>query len=109
MTSLPERCTPCRQGDPPLDADTIANYLEQTPHWKVDGHQIVREWTFPDFRAALKAANQVGMIADEQDHHPDIRLHSWNHLELRCWTHTVGGLSLNDFVLARQIDRRLDA
>ena len=49
------------------------------------------------------------MIADEQDHHPDIRVHSWNHLELRCWTHTVGGLSLNDFVLARQIDRRLDA
>lgn len=106
--SLPERCQPCRVGDPPLDADAIAGYLPEVSAWTVDGAHLVREWTYPDFRSALKAANQVGMIADDLDHHPDIRLHSWNKLELRCWTHTVGGLSLNDFVLARRVDQRLD-
>jgi 4a-hydroxytetrahydrobiopterin dehydratase len=107
--SLPERCAPCREGDPALTPGECEAYLAEVPAWSIDGDHLVREWTLPDFRAALKVANRVGMVAEELDHHPDIRVHSWNKLELRCWTHTVGGLSVNDFVLAKRVDREVEA
>ena len=57
-----------------------------------------------DFRRALAWANRVGMLAEEQGHHPDIHITRWNHVELVLWTHAVGGLTDNDFVMARKID-----
>jgi len=57
-----------------------------------------------DFRAALAWVNRVGMLAEEEGHHPDFHIRSWNQVELVLWTHAVGGLSVNDFVLARKID-----
>ena len=57
-----------------------------------------------DFRAALRWVNRVGMLAEEEGHHPDLHLTRWNRVELVLWTHAVDGLSENDFVLAKKID-----
>ena len=72
--------------------------------WTYEGKRLRRRFRTRDFRAALAWVNRVGMLAEEQAHHPDFHITEWNHVELVLWTHTVDGLSVNDFVLARKID-----
>jgi 4a-hydroxytetrahydrobiopterin dehydratase len=59
---------------------------------------------FPDFRQALNFVNQVGNLAEEQGHHPDIFL-SWGKVEITIWTHKIDGLTESDFILAAKIDQ----
>lgn len=98
-------CVPCRGGTPPLKGTELHNLSHQLPQWTVvDEHHITRTFTFPDFKAALNFVNQLGAIAEEQGHHPDILL-SWGKAEVTIWTHKVNGLTESDFVLAAKIDQ----
>jgi 4a-hydroxytetrahydrobiopterin dehydratase len=98
-------CVPCRGGVPPLAGDELAKISREVPLWKVvDGHHIVRSFSFPDFRQALAFVNKVGEIAEEQGHHPDIFL-TWGKAEITTWTHKINGLTESDFILAAKIDR----
>lgn len=72
--------------------------------WERSGDEIVREWTFADFAAALAFVNRVGEAAEAADHHPDILLHGWNHVRLNLTNHSAGGLTAADFTLATRID-----
>jgi 4a-hydroxytetrahydrobiopterin dehydratase len=99
------RCTPCRGGVPPLGPDQIALLLSRTRHWDVEhGHHLTRTFKFVDFARALAFVNQVGAIAEEEGHHPDIYL-SWGKVRVELWTHKIDGLSENDFIVAAKIDR----
>ena len=100
------KCVPCRGGTPPLTADKVKEYLAAVPQWTVsaDGKRIARTFTFKDFVQAMKFVNQVADVAEEQGHHPDIHIH-WNKVELVLWTHAIGGLHENDFVMAARTDR----
>jgi len=72
--------------------------------WKVvDGHHLERQFDFPDFASALSLTNQIGAIAEEQGHHPDLYL-AWGKLRVSTWTHAIDGLTRSDFVLAAKID-----
>lgn len=109
MSSLAEKtCVPCRGGVPPLKGKELADMHRRLPefaHWKVvDEHHIKREYDFPDFRSALAFVNQVGELAEEQGHHPDILLR-WGKVDITVWTHKVDGLTESDFILAAKIDR----
>jgi 4a-hydroxytetrahydrobiopterin dehydratase len=98
-------CVPCRGGVPPLAGDELKSLAQQVPHWKViDAHHITRSFAFPDFRQALAFVNQVGEIAEQQGHHPDILL-SWGKAEVTTYTHKINGLTESDFILAAKIDR----
>jgi 4a-hydroxytetrahydrobiopterin dehydratase len=68
---------------------------------------IGREFRFRDFRQAMDFVNSIAAIANEQDHHPDIFI-SYNKVQLTLSTHKIGGLSLNDFIMAAKIDRAAD-
>jgi 4a-hydroxytetrahydrobiopterin dehydratase len=70
----------------------------------VEGHHLDREYRFHDFREALAFTNAVGEIAEAEGHHPDIHL-AWGLVRITLWTHKIGGLSENDFVLAAKVDR----
>ena len=59
----------------------------------------MKQYRFPDFRQALAFVNRVGELAEEEGHHPDIEL-GWGRVKLTLWTHSIGGLSENDFILA---------
>ena len=101
-----KKCEPCEGGVDPLTREQFSSYLEQVPDWKVrEDKYIDREFQFSDFPEALKFVNQVGEIAEDEGHHPDILLHSWNKVKITLWTHAIGGLSINDFVVASKIDR----
>ena len=106
MTQLAEKkCIPCRGGVPPLTADEIAPLLDQLQGWEVvEGHHLRKLVRFPDFATALALVNQVGDVAEAEDHHPDIYL-AWGKVEITLWTHKINGLTESDFVLAAKIDR----
>jgi 4a-hydroxytetrahydrobiopterin dehydratase len=106
MTDLASKtCVPCKGGVPPLAGAELAELSEQVPSWKVvNGHHLVRQFTFPDFKHALAFVNKAGAIAEEQGHHPDILL-SWGKAEVTTWTHKIDGLTESDFILAARIDK----
>ena len=87
-----------------LSPEEVHRYAAQAPHWKVlEGKKLSRAYTFPDFKMGLEFVNRVGEIAERQGHHPDVHL-SWGRVEIEIWTHDVGGLTEQDFLLASQID-----
>lgn len=86
-----------------LDDETVDAALLGTP-WVRHGAEIVKTVTFPDFASALAYVNEVGRLAEEADHHPDVQL-SWGRVVLRLSTHSVGSLTDRDVDLARQIDQ----
>ena len=106
MSDLAEKkCVPCRGGVPPLEAGRIAELLEELSDWSAqDNHHLTKTHPFPDFAQALAFVNQVGAIAEEQGHHPDIYL-AWGKVRIDVWTHKINGLTESDFILAAKIDR----
>jgi 4a-hydroxytetrahydrobiopterin dehydratase len=102
-------CVPCRGGIPPLAEVEARRLLEGTPEWRLEenGTRLVRRFEFEDFRKAMAFVNRVADIAEEQGHHPDIAIH-WNKVDLVLWTHKIGGLHENDFILAAKVDRLLE-
>lgn len=73
-------------------------------HWWRDGEALVRDLKFDDFAQAMAYVNRVADLAEEVNHHPDILVHGWNHVRLTLTTHSAGGLTDNDYAMARRID-----
>jgi 4a-hydroxytetrahydrobiopterin dehydratase len=85
------------------------NYLQQiSPDWELaaDGRSISRTFRFKDYYQTIAFVNVVAMVAHQQDHHPDITA-TYNTCRVEFSTHSVGGLSLNDFICAAKVDRIL--
>jgi 4a-hydroxytetrahydrobiopterin dehydratase len=103
-----ERCQACRPGTPPLEGEELERLRgELDREWAVDdGKRLRRRLPFPDFVRAAGRAVEVALIAQAEDHHPDLRL-GWGYLEIELSTHSIGGLSRNDFILAAKIDQLL--
>ncbi|MCB9969604.1 MAG: 4a-hydroxytetrahydrobiopterin dehydratase [Geminicoccaceae bacterium] len=99
------RCTPCRGGVAPLGVEDVAAHLALLPEWKAvdDARRIERRFQFPNFATALAFVDRVGVIAENEGHHPDIRF-GWGYAEFSLQTHKIGGLHENDFILATKID-----
>jgi len=98
-------CVPCRGGVPPLDEPQLSELLaELNEDWQVvDKHHLTRTFKSPDFITALEFVNNVGAVAEQQGHHPDISL-SWGRVTIEIHTHKINGLTESDFVLAAKID-----
>ncbi|HET7676824.1 MAG TPA: 4a-hydroxytetrahydrobiopterin dehydratase [Candidatus Limnocylindrales bacterium] len=92
---------------PPLtgeQAGELAAALD--PAWDLGEGELRRTLRLRDFNAALGLAVRIGLIAEDQGHHPDLDV-GWGRLGIRLTTHAIGGLSTNDFVMAAKIDRLL--
>ena len=103
-----KQCIPCSGDVPPLEEDEIAPLLEELGNdWRIDknGH-LSKEFEFPDFAAAMKFAERVGVIAELEGHHPDLHV-GWGRCGVEIWTHAVGGLTESDFILAAKVPRAL--
>lgn len=106
MTDLASRrCVPCEKGTPPLEASRTEALLVLIPRWDLRDGKLHRDFALKSFQEALNLVNAIGGLAEAEGHHPNLSLHSWNHVLVELYTHSVGGLSENDFILAAKIDR----
>jgi 4a-hydroxytetrahydrobiopterin dehydratase len=102
------KCVACRRGEPALTDDEIHQLHPQIPEWQVrevDGmKRLERVFKFKNFPDALEFTNKVGAIAEEEDHHPLI-ITEYGRVTVDWWTHVIGGLHKNDFVMAAKTDQ----
>lgn len=98
-----QRCTACTGDTPRLTDAEIATLQPQVPDWTVRDDRLHRTLTFRDFVAAMEFVNRVAEVAESEGHHPDFTVH-YREVQISVWTHAVGGLSENDFILAAKID-----
>lgn len=101
-----EKCVPCEGKTTPFDKKRAEEYLAQTPGWQLNGSikMISREYATKNFLAAVEFINKLAVIAEEENHHPDIHLTGYRKLRVELSTHAIGGLSENDFILAAKIN-----
>ena len=101
-------CKPCQGGVPPLAGDALQTLHDQLGNdWQViDGHHLEKEYSFKNFVEALAFTNQVGALAEEIFHHPDIFL-AWGKVRVTLWTHKIDGLNEADFIFAAKADALL--
>jgi 4a-hydroxytetrahydrobiopterin dehydratase len=86
-----------------LSDNDITKRLEGR-EWRREGSEIVRDWEFADFAAAMQFVNRVAEAAEEANHHPDILVHGWNKVRLSLSNHSAGGLTGVDFEMATRFD-----
>lgn len=100
-------CARPRKGEG-LDDETLNAYAAQTPDWQIverEGiRRLERAFKLKNFAQALAFTNQVGALAEAEDHHPAI-LTEWGRVTVTLWTHTTGGLHRNDFIVAAKTDQ----
>lgn len=103
---IQKKCVPCEVGGKALTADEARVFTAHVPQWTLatDAKQIIRTFPFKDFAQALQFANKIGEVAESEGHHPDLTV-SWGKVTVVLWTHAVGGLSENDFVMAAKVDK----
>lgn len=99
-----KHCIPCEGKIEPVKGQEISFRLMGLPGWRsYDDHHISKIFNFGDFKSALEFTNEIGKIAEAENHHPEIFL-TWGRVEVKIYTHSVNGLTENDFILAELID-----
>lgn len=108
MTDLADRQASPDRTATLLSADEVRELLPQVPAWGIAGGRLARDVRLRNFQGALALVNAIGAVAEAENHHPDLTIHRWNRVRIELYTHSVEGLSLNDFILAAKISRLCD-
>jgi len=108
MSLKDKRCVPCEAGTPALDRATVSLLLSDLMDWELRAvtgtpEKIAKRFKFDDFLGTMAFVDKMAALAEEQGHHPDFCVH-YSEVEVTLWTHAVGGLSENDFIMAAKID-----
>lgn len=109
MSLTEKHCTPCRGGIDPMDRAQAEAMLAEVPNWVLseDATRISRRFETRDFAQAQAIANIAGEVAEQEDHHPEIRF-SWGFCIVEIYTHAIGGLHENDFIYAAKVNSATD-
>jgi 4a-hydroxytetrahydrobiopterin dehydratase len=102
-----KHCIPCEGGDPAVSDEKEDEFKKQVPQWILlrDGtHRLRRQFKLKNFKEAMAFVNKIAEVAESEGHHPDIYIF-YNKVQIDLFTHAVGGLSENDFIMAVKIDR----
>jgi len=102
-----KKCLPCEGGVDPCSLDVAQQQLEQLEGWRLthDGQRIRKDWKVKNFMAGMDFFGRCAEVAEADGHHPDLHLEGYRNVWVELWTHAIGGLSENDFILAAKIDR----
>jgi len=103
MDLASRKCVPCKKGDPKLDPGVVRLLLGDLSGWQAKDDKLTKSFTFKDFITAMEFLNRVAEVAEAEGHHPDFAVH-YNRVDFTIFTHDVGGLSENDFIVAAKID-----
>ncbi len=102
-----KKCLPCEGGVDPCPLDLAKKQLESLPGWELtpDGQRIRKRWRVKNFMAGMDFFNRSAEVAEADGHHPDLHIEGYRNVSVELWTHAIGGLSENDFILAAKIDQ----
>jgi 4a-hydroxytetrahydrobiopterin dehydratase len=100
-----QHCQPL-EGHPALTPEQIATHLARAPGWSFEGAHIQKRFDFENYHQTMAFVNALAWVAHVEDHHPDM-LVSFNRCTVRFNTHSVGGISINDFICAAKVDALL--
>ena len=108
---LNKKCIPCEGGVNPLDVSEVHKYQKKIDGWDVSKDKkniffLEKKFSFKNFLESQKFVNEVGKIAENEGHHPDIYF-GWGYAKIIITTHAIEGLSENDFILAAKIDKKI--
>lgn len=106
QTLVQKRCLPCEGGVDACSLDMAKLQLQQLNGWHLtrDGKRIRKDWQFKNFMQGIEFFQKVAELAEAEAHHPDLHLEGYRSVWIEIWTHAIGGLSENDFILAAKID-----
>ena len=111
-TLVQKSCRPLEKGSPPLSSDEINRFLKELHQdWtEIDANppELQRSFKFKNYYETIAFVNALAWIAHQDDHHPDIEV-SYNRCVVHYSTHSIGGISENDFICAAKIDALLPA
>lgn len=103
-----QECEACKADAPHVSDEELPALINEIPDWQAIVEEGImklrREFTFKNFKLALDFSNRVGALAEEHGHHPAI-LTEWGKVTITWWSHEMGGLHKNDFILAAKTDR----
>jgi 4a-hydroxytetrahydrobiopterin dehydratase len=101
-----KKCVPCEGGLSPLSKEEVEKLLPSIENWATDAENksIFRKFKFKNFIDALYFVNKVGLIAENENHHPDIEF-GWGYCKVTLQTHSIKGLHQNDFIVANRINK----
>ena len=101
-----KKCKPCEGGVDPYSPEEAREQLKQLNGWRMthDGQRIRKDWKVKNFMAGIKFFNECAELAETEAHHPDLHIEGYRNVSVELWTHAIGGLSENDFILAAKID-----
>ena len=101
-----KKCLPCEGGVAAYSQADAERQLTKLAGWRLthDGKRIRKDWKVKNFLAGIEFFNAVARIAEADQHHPDLHLEEYRKVWIELWTHAIGGLSENDFILAAKID-----
>jgi len=104
---IAKKCKPCEGGVEPCSLPQAEDQLRKLSGWYLthDGQRIRKDWKVKNFMAGMDFFNRVADVAEQDGHHPDLHLEGYRNVSIELWTHAIGGLSENDFILAAKIDR----
>lgn len=102
-----KKCLPCEGGVDPYSPEEAKSQLQQLNGWNLthDGQRIRRDWKVKNFMAGIDFFNRCADLAEKDQHHPDLHIEGYRNVWVELWTHAIGGLSENDFILAAKIDQ----
>jgi 4a-hydroxytetrahydrobiopterin dehydratase len=102
-----KKCLPCEGGVAPYTPEEARDQLKQLAGWRLthDGQRIRKDWTVKNFMAGMKFFTECARVAEDDGHHPDLHIEGYRNVSVELWTHAIGGLSENDFILAAKIDQ----
>ncbi|XP_010243692.1 PREDICTED: uncharacterized protein LOC104587686 isoform X2 [Nelumbo nucifera] len=103
-----KKCVPCDSKDiRPMTEQAANELITKVPEWNLVNEggilKLSRSWKVKAFTKGLELFQAVADVAEAEGHHPDLHLVGWNNVKIEIWTHSVGGLTENDFILASKI------
>lgn len=104
---IAKKCQPCEGGVQPYTLEEANKQLANLDGWQLthDGRRIRKDWKVKHFVDGMSFFNKVAEIAEDDRHHPDLHIEGYRNVTIEIWTHAIGGLSENDFILAAKIDQ----
>jgi len=101
-----KKCLPCEGGVDACSIEQSQIWMKGLQDWQLDdaGKKISKTWKLKNFLDCLARVTAIGALAEEEAHHPDVHIENYRFLRIEIWTHAIGGLSENDFILAAKID-----